>query len=1696
MTEGSGQEPPASKPAGWAVVLRATLRWTLRLALLLPFLLLLLMGALYVPSVQSWVRGAAVDRLSAMTGARIGLDALHLRFPLRVHLEGLHVPDAHGDTLLHAGSITVDAALGELLHRRIDLRTVHLEHVRARLLRDDQGRFNFDHIVQAFAGGDAQATDTAMGPGWGFTVGTIELEDVAYDMDLGMEGPDMTVRLGRLQVAMDALDLDSMKFHLRGTHVEHAHVVLRTVPGAPAPDTYPDLENPLAGFDIRSGPLLVEQGSFALVDELNGDSLWVAAQALVVEPDAFDLTVQHLPFERVVASGARFGMLTHGRDQGAKDGAPFEWPGGNDGFRYFMRDLDVSMGRLLVTDGRFEMHADSIADPASLLDASHLVLTELLLDAGDIAANNERVAADVRALHAGTVEGPLDLAVRMDLEARGLRVSNARLAFQGQEARVEASAGWDDLRAAVDHPDRIRFKAALDGRMATQALDGLLARSGTTVKGLADVHARFALHAFLAGSLEALDTLRFMALGDEGTELRVVGAVRAPMDPDRIAYEVHMHRFGMGAGTRRFAAAWLPKGTIIPRRLALDLDARGSLQAVDARVDLRSDLGGGRGQAAVWGLDGAWPEGYRVDMTFEDLRLANLLGDTTWGSMGLRVQGAGHDLRSHERNAWLDIEPDSFIYEGKDFSALCVSAGLDGDSIVANVDLSSRPLGFMLYGRAALPQADDSLKASVDLALDHVHLKELGVTDHVLRTGGDWHFDAARAADGALRLSGTMDSTRVWNLAKRVVIDSLRWSFRASDTATVAVISGDAVHGALRSNMAMDTLVERIAQRFERHFAHRSKVAPRAGEHVELELSLPRTDWITDLVVPDLHALVLDRCHMRYDGDADHFEAELDVPLVVYDSVEVDSLRCMTTADQGAMRAALDLVRARYGEWSMVGIGADLTARAGVADVELEVVGSDGVASGGEGSLLKVGAEVTQEAEAVVLRMHDELILGGRTWRSSPEDMLRLANGGMEARDFAIGSGPQRLALVTDEHVELTLDRFELGNVLGLISSVDTLALGGGMVDGRVRLPVAGQAFGAQIKVEDLQVKGVDLGVLTIGAQQPDDGHITWATTLQHGADRAEASGSVTLGETTAMKARARLQFADVGWAQAFVDEHLSELKGGVHGDVSVSMTGESVDLAGRLDVNDLRVGARALGQTFTLNSGALLLEGPRITFDRIVVLDSLQEAFRIGGGVTIEDPADPLLDLDLRTERFHWVNSTYADNPDFYGDLFAGLDLSVKGRLSAPRITGGVSIAPGTDFTLVMPGSKVEMVDGEGVVVFTDDPYRLRGDSMAVLHHALQDSLQALFGTNEVDVRIAVHKDARFAFLLDPASGDQATVRGGGDMRFRYGQDQRMALEGSFTVEEGGYTLSLYGLVRKRFDLVKGGTVRWSGDPMQGGMDISAYYRSSTAPLALVEDEMALSESERNRYRKPLPFDVYIDLGGTFTEPKISFRLDLPDMDRKNYPKVGNILDKLAQKGNEEQLNRQVFGLLVLNSFIPSGAASDEGNLSGTGIATSTARNSVNGLLTDQLNALSGQYLKNVDISVGVNTYDQSQGGSSYQRTSVDYRVSQRLFNDRVTVEVGGSVGVDEHGSNVGPVTNTNTVNYAISYTLTPDGRYRARAYHEPGYDLYDGEITISGVSLQYTKELEGKGRGRMRKHGPPSRAAGTPTEDSPKRP
>jgi translocation and assembly module TamB len=1656
---------------------RLWLRWLIGL-LLLPFLLVaLVLLLLYVPPVQHFVRGKAVDILTERIGTRVELERFHLRFPLGVRLKGLYVEDQQGDTLLYAGRINTRVGLRKLIGGHLLLDPVELSDVRATLHQDADSTFNFDFIINAFVGDDADVDkapkDTTGGIDFG--IGTVRLQRIHFNMRMEPGDLSLDLRLGELALDFDRFTLDPLAFHVDQLVLKDTRLDLRSSSGEPTPPKYPDLEGPLADIDVRFQGIQLENVAFTMKTTDTGDSLWLAVDRAGLKTRSIDLTQQQLALKRFDIDGLDFGLLGMTRDvlpDTLPEGDPL-WLDQGDGFRFWTQDWDLSIDQLRIAHSSIALHTDSIASPALLFDPAHMVYTDITIDANDMAVNNGRIALGLEKLlvHGGPDHTPL--ALSLDLEARpdSITLRDGDLQAMGNAFQFTLAAQPGDLSAV--HRDLYEVPIQVEARTALRMADliPLLDGFGVDLPRGAAADERWDTRVWLSGTPRRADRMGLQLTGDQGSSVKLEGSTRQADRWPHNNFELQLDELVMGRGMYQVARAFSPPDLTLPQRLTLRGNASGEAGTVRTVIAMDSDLGRITGFAVVNDWSGNMPDGLDLALTMKDLQVGTFIGDTLLDPISLKVVAGGTRLNHADRSGSLNVIPEVLVYQENDLSSLRVSATVQGDSIRLDLSVNADPAHVLLTAQGSWPREGDSLATDLDLIVQHLRFEDLGLVEHPIHLAGRIRGRAAFTTNGNGRVDLRGTGMQLDNDHYSFVFD--RFALKGLlDTDSMAVeLDSDAFTLNYHSNLGIDSIVPHAQAKLLSFFQEEGEYVPQPGRRMDLAITLPRTDWLTEIIVPGLDAIELRTFSGSYDSDDDVLKLDIDIPHVDYDGIDLHGLTVDVEAVENRLNGALRLVRIERDSLYLENIALETSTAADALHTTFRM-------HDGEQDIYRIGTVLRREDKVPVLSMADEFLLNNRTWTAHPENALYLASEGLRAEQFELQSNGERIALRTGtrrNHIEITA--FRLNSITELINSGDTIPFVDGVMDGTISLPFVEEGrLEADITLAGLSVQGVEVGTLKVKAAEFEGDRYRGQLDLSSPGNSLAAKVEADLsGDAPSISADAMLDIGDLRFLKPFVREYLYTIEGGVTGSLRYRQNGDDISATGRLTFNEAGIGVIQTGSTYRLPKETIVLDDRGLLLERITVLDSADNRFRVDGRILTAAGKLPELDLRLRTQRFQLVNSTIDENPMFFGDLFGSIDLRISGTAISPVVRGDVGILDGTRLSIVLPGSRVELIEHEGIVLFTEDfdakdTLFVNADS-----EMLRDSLAAQLPGVELDLRIRLDKRATFAVVIDPTTGDEATFSGEADLVFRYSPDGDIHLTGPFIVGEGGYTLEFYGLVKKRFELVPGGTVIWDGDLMRGRMDIQARYRSETAPFALVAGAGGgVSESERNRLQQRLPFDVMINIGGAVNAPEITFGLELDRMSRNSFPQVSNRLDQLAQAANEEELNRQVFGLLVLNTFIQDEGA---GGQPSSGLATTAARNSVNALLTDQLNRLTGQVVRGMDIQLGVNTYDQAQDGDLYQRTTVDYRVSQRLLNDRVTIEAGGSLGLDEREQDVSNLGSTRAAQYAILYDVTRDGRLRLRAFHELAFDLYDGEIFNNGIAIMLTREFEENARDRERR-------------------
>ena len=134
-----------------------------------------------------------------------------------------------------------------------------------------------------------------------------------------------------------------------------------------------------------------------------------------------------------------------------------------------------------------------------------------------------------------------------------------------------------------------------------------------------------------------------------------------------------------------------------------------------------------------------------------------------------------------------------------------------------------------------------------------------------------------------------------------------------------------------------------------------------------------------------------------------------------------------------------------------------------------------------------------------------------------------------------------------------------------------------------------------------------------------------------------------------------------------------------------------------------------------------------------------------------------------------------------------------------------------------------------------------------------------------------------------------------------------------------------------------------------------------------------------------------------------------------------------------------------------------------GGGLNMGAALNSV---LQSQINALAGSAFEKMDASFSVGIEDRTAAETGEKQTDVSFRYSQRFFNDRVQIVIGGKVST---GANATNDVESFIDNISLEYRLDASGTRYVRVFHNKNYEsILDGEITETGVGLVLRRKMD----------------------------
>jgi len=121
---------------------------------------------------------------------------------------------------------------------------------------------------------------------------------------------------------------------------------------------------------------------------------------------------------------------------------------------------------------------------------------------------------------------------------------------------------------------------------------------------------------------------------------------------------------------------------------------------------------------------------------------------------------------------------------------------------------------------------------------------------------------------------------------------------------------------------------------------------------------------------------------------------------------------------------------------------------------------------------------------------------------------------------------------------------------------------------------------------------------------------------------------------------------------------------------------------------------------------------------------------------------------------------------------------------------------------------------------------------------------------------------DATVELLMDPIGGDKIKGTGSGTMQFKWGTNKDPLLYGTYDIYNGSYNFTFQKILERKFTIQNGSNVRFSGDPFQAILDVTAKYRV-VANLFDLDKNLVTSSGQTT-----VPVNCLLNLAGPLIHP------------------------------------------------------------------------------------------------------------------------------------------------------------------------------------------------------------------------------------
>ncbi|CAN5248209.1 hypothetical protein BH09BAC1_BH09BAC1_06190 [soil metagenome] len=853
-------------------------------------------------------------------------------------------------------------------------------------------------------------------------------------------------------------------------------------------------------------------------------------------------------------------------------------------------------------------------------------------------------------------------------------------------------------------------------------------------------------------------------------------------------------------------------------------------------------------------------------------------------------------------------------------------------------------------------------------------------------------------------------------------------------------------------------------------------------QDMKFEIKFENTRNLTQLFYPRLKNIAGGKIVGAFDSGKNNLDLTVDIPSITLDKLKLGNIS-LVSGTQFGMVGLYTSVDSIFYDDSLVTEKFVLDAGIIKDSVVFSLTLEDTLSP----TNLNLSGSLKTDFENIFVQFRDSKIrVEGTEWIISDDNHFVFDGKTLDVKDMTLRNGLNELSLNSyivngTTHLNLAFHDIMLKEFIPKLHIITGLEMDG-RLNGSINVMslMNNPTLMANISVDSFTIEGDLLGNVKV------------QSTLKNGAEQLQVRAMVegpgnmaTITGNIGLTAGAPLDFSASieAFNLAFVEKFAAGLVDKVHGSASglIYLKGKPNEplLTGNLKLNDAGARMVFLNTEYSFTNQVLQLKENSIELGKIKMKDQQGNTAILAGQILHTHLRDWKFNMDLETDNFQFLNTGLSSTDAFYGKIFAKGYVFIMGTLDLVELYVSAKTTKGTQFYIPVSSSRdvgeytfYQFINTD--TTRTDKPKNFTIKTTGV----------------RLNLDIEVTPDAEVNLILSEEQGDVISARGNGNILVGYDELENMTMMGNYEVVSGDYTFSMQNIISKKFDIKAGSQILWTGDPYDARLAVKAVYKLRAAPYDLIGDVLR-EDAPIQQSRSRIPTYLYLNLNGSLLSPDISFDIAVPDADAA----IRNALDaKLTMiRLDQQELNKQVVGLLVLNRFLPSAPLGSSPN---SNVAMGM-NNTVSEFLSNQLSLYLtdwiSKFVTEVDLDINFRNYQSTGTTTPATGTDVNFQnrrelqlaLTKSFFNNRVEVDLGGNF---DFGDASGNTTNSNSTvdpnnpgatnnriannvagDFEIRYNIANDGRIKLKVFRKGQYDVFqERNRNRTGVGIAYRREFD----------------------------